>query len=186
MLGAVADDVHCGVHPHSRGENSTLTVGRQPEYGSSPLARGKLGGGTLLALLLGFIPTRAGKMLRSLLMPRLLRGSSPLARGKSARPSLPYPVMRFIPTRAGKIQGRSGTRHPGSVHPHSRGENSSVTWSLLSPLGSSPLARGKWLRSGETRTLIGFIPTRAGKMVCRGEGTTGRAVHPHSRGENNR
>ena len=92
-----------GVHPHSRGENSTWRSRTGRQRGSSPLARGKWAGVASGLGAMGFIPTRAGKIssfcqARSdtkvhprsrgenpagVLVVGGVYGSSPLARGKS-------------------------------------------------------------------------------------------------------
>ena len=51
-----------GVHPHSRGENIEALESKLDEYGSSPLARGKLVGFWSGIFNRRFIPTRAGKI----------------------------------------------------------------------------------------------------------------------------
>ena len=90
------------VHPHSRGENPSETLGPSSEAGSSPLARGKCSWELTSLPIQGFIPTRAGKMVPRGAIPTALPvhphsrgenlldsaksvmgdGSSPLARGK--------------------------------------------------------------------------------------------------------
>ena len=153
---------------------------------------------------LGFIPTRAGKMLKWVL-PTICRrvhphsrgenltidtakeiamGSSPLARGKSAERGPELGGWGFIPTRAGKMLKWVLPTICRRVHPHSRGENHATACAEGSPEGSSPLARGKcvcccWWVGG-----AGFIPTRAGKIARSTDVVCGMPVHPHSRGEN--
>ena len=112
---------------------------------------------------LGFIPTRAGKMLKWVL-PTICRrvhphsrgenltidtakeiamGSSPLARGKSAERGPELGGWGFIPTRAGKIGRVAAGIRIRPVHPHSRGENWWADGGAKVSRGSSPLARGK-------------------------------------------
>ena len=50
--------------------------------------------------------------------------------------------------------------------------------------GSSPLARGKSQCVDLDQQGLGFIPTRAGKILPAQENRWRRTVHPHSRGEN--
>ena len=52
------------VHPHSRGENRGIGLDRLVAQGSSPLARGKSVCVSGIEELRGFIPTRAGKIMR--------------------------------------------------------------------------------------------------------------------------
>ena len=70
------------------------------------------------------------------------------------------------------------------VHPHSRGENKLILDASRVVYGSSPLARGKFLKPGHSSTVSGFIPTRAGKISTEIELRNSSMVHPHSRGEN--
>ena len=172
--------------------------------GSSPLARGKLifsgpgGAGRR------FIPTRAGKIQawrpsggRHAVHPHSRgenssiassdpydRGSSPLARGKSAQLQRETECSGFIPTRAGKMTCRRSAAPPASVHPHSRGENPARYSCTPRVLGSSPLARGKFVAPTWATRALGFIPTRAGKMDWTTHPSRPQRVHPHSRGEN--
>ena len=112
---------------------------------SSPLARGKCSTDAAIAVPLRFIPTRAGKILRPGLWRSSMgvhphsrgenvavdvdvssrRGSSPLARGKFAAEFGVGERTGFIPTRAGKIRSSQPRSKPLTVHPHSRGENTS-------------------------------------------------------------
>ena len=50
--------------------------------------------------------------------------------------------------------------------------------------GSSPLARGKCAAVAWLEDSVGFIPTRAGKIVLLLAPRLLAPVHPHSRGEN--
>ena len=109
---------------------------------------------------------------------RINSGFSPLSTKRRAL------HRRFIPTRAGKITSLAWARHRRAVHPHSRGENSSIPSRVRRSSGSSPLARGKWAVSERRLAMTGFIPTRAGKMSRQQATDLLAAVHPHSRGEN--
>mgnify|MGYP000880405712 CR=1 FL=1 len=73
------------------------------------------------------------------------RGSSPLARGKSSWNCSQHRVQ--------------------AVHPHSRGENAGAETGYSWAEGSSPLARGKFVRYSEKWPRYRFIPTRAGKIL---------------------
>ena len=55
-------------------------------------------------------------------------------------------------------------RRSQPVHPHSRGENKLPSTDKLAPVGSSPLARGKFKRVDDSAVERRFIPTRAGKI----------------------
>ena len=193
-----------GVHPHSRGENSTWRSRTGRQRGSSPLARGKWAGVASGLGAMGFIPTRAGKI-SSFCQARSdtkvhphsrgenscvdsfgdqLAGSSPLARGKCPSQAAHHRLRRFIPTRAGKMRWYCWPSRLAKVHPHSRGENSWGIASNTSPCGSSPLARGKSGRCAGRGWCVRFIPTRAGKIDRAVIQSKNNSVHPHSRGEN--
>ena len=91
-------------------------------------------------------------------------GSSPLARGKLGGMLNVFSHVRFIPTRAGKIAGGEAGSDYFPVHPHSRGENLRQILQPWSHQGSSPLARGKLGLIHDAVLVLGFIPTRAGKI----------------------
>ena len=171
------------VHPRSRGEHGHHSNRSSGPAGSSPLARGTLDHRHAQPHVQRFIPARAGNTpgggrasRRTPVHPRsrgehIIRcslsrtrlGSSPLARGTrlSVLPS-PRPE-RFIPARAGNTATPMQRSTPRAVHPRSRGEHSSGSFSPASPFGSFPLARG-------TR--------RRGR-----QGGGDALVHPRSRGE---
>ena len=193
-----------GVHPHSRGENSTWRSRTGRQRGSSPLARGKWAGVASGLGAMGFIPTRAGKI-SSFCQARsdtkvhphsrgeniftaaghaITSGSSPLARGKSRPGGCGCCVLGFIPTRAGKISSFCQARSDTKVHPHSRGENAGYSYADVDFVGSSPLARGKYPPRTPQSRKEGFIPTRAGKISRGRSAPPTSPVHPHSRGEN--
>ena len=109
-------------HPHSRGENLANTAVAALNAGSSPLTRGKLILTFCVCVLLGLIPTHAGKTCDALLSALIiwahphsrgensltlihcspLPGSSPLTRGKPMQAAGRSPRTRLIPTHAGK------------------------------------------------------------------------------------
>ena len=150
-------------HPRSRGEN---VAGRDDDVaagGSSPLTRGKLGGGWGLRGRAGLIPAHAGKTCCSTMWGRNFPahprsrgenvrrprdrvtsvGSSPLTRGKLVRSPRPLFRGRLIPAHAGKTGLiRSRTVVP-RAHPRSRGENMGEIVGVRVRGGSSPLTRGK-------------------------------------------
>ena len=111
-------------------------------------------------------------------------GSSPLARGKCCRGRGCGGDRGFIPTRAGKIMSEQLEGSTIPVHPHSRGENPWERGDGSSGVGSSPLARGKFVDPPLGLGCDRFIPTRAGKMLPRLHEGCWDGVHPHSRGEN--
>ena len=92
-------------------------------------------------------------------------------------------IRRFIPARAGNgLSWMLMLMYP-TVHPRSRGEWTKTGRKRLLTGGSSPLARGMALGSGEHGRLQRFIPARAGNGIYRGAPVSPDPVHPRSRGE---
>ena len=99
-------------------------------------------------------------------------------------PSAGWNDRGLIPAHAGKIwPWPRPCRRPGA-HPRSRGENFVTRICLVTPLGSSPLTRGKSRASRRPPGRRGLIPAHAGKMVRFGAARGERGAHPRSRGEN--
>ena len=74
-------------------------------------------------------------------------GSSPLTRGKRKEAHLAHGRVWLIPAHAGKtVEARDVSTHD-RAHPRSRGENWSVLQEIIAFEGSSPLTRGKRLRT---------------------------------------
>ena len=191
------------VHPRSRGEHwyDDTLGGVLP--GSSPLARGTPARGGGVQARVRFIPARAGNTasISSATSPRAVHprsrgehltaiprgrppvGSSPLARGTPAHHVDDGGAGRFIPARAGNTGWRVGRLPCRPVHPRSRGEHLTRTPPVVLPLGSSPLARGTRLQASARHRRFRFIPARAGNTSKGSRGSTGRSVHPRSRGE---
>ena len=71
-----------------------------------------------------------------------------------------------------------------AAHPRSRGENMILFSLVIVDRGSSPLTRGKPVRSMATEEDSGLIPAHAGKTVDDGDQAIPRTAHPRSRGEN--
>ena len=211
-------------HPHSRGENNQPRSCAVLPGGSSPLTRGKPTAVKCPVFAQGLIPTHAGKTRTATALattgtahphsrgenaggtstPALISGSSPLTRGKREMKMRLSEHEGLIPTHAGKTCRGSPRRSRFWAHPHSRGENSSVSPSpeILpgsSPLtrgkrklrpgaarqsGSSPLTRGKRQSPSQTLPSLGLIPTHAGKTHAGARDRDAPRAHPHSRGEN--
>ena len=172
--------------------------------GSSPLTRGKHARYALVPVLLGLIPTHAGKTsdraarsrqrgahphsrgenIRAQVSPNHGSGSSPLTRGKHPASAARRADPGLIPTHAGKTWRRGNADAPHRAHPHSRGENTAYMRADHPELGSSPLTRGKPDASARAGCLPGLIPTHAGKTPCGAPPYLVLGAHPHSRGEN--
>ena len=152
-------------------------------WGSSPLTRGKPGGGLVDEAGMRLIPAHAGKTSslaasagavrahprsrgenpHARMTPLQASGSSPLTRGKP-RPSVHHASSgRLIPAHAGKTPRRWLSTPWRAAHPRSRGENSHRMGGTEFPEGSSPLTRGKLVHLFGGDLLIGLIPAHAGK-----------------------
>ena len=85
-------------HPRSRGENSAGSTSWMPDFGSSPLTRGKPRNAPIGEKSTRLIPAHAGKT----------RGSSPtpLTRGKRITRTKTISFQRLIPAHAGKTPWR--------------------------------------------------------------------------------
>ena len=172
--------------------------------GSSPLTRGKPGGGRHLDLDPGLIPAHAGKTRgrrgcslgagahpRSRGENRLdwptfgpLWGSSPLTRGKRGPAAGWWVSSGLIPAHAGKTGEWPHLPRGCGAHPRSRGENATHPDEVMNALGSSPLTRGKRRASTWRSTSRGLIPAHAGKTTRPGRIGGAGGAHPRSRGEN--
>ena len=150
------------VHPRPRGEHSLSSLSMAVSAGSSPPARGTLGGHLSHSFLRRFIPARAGNTdpLRRSLWPAPVHprprgehtlvhdwtmdidGSSPPARGTLISPSGNARGLRFIPARAGNTWSCRHSPRSSPVHPRPRGEHQHHHSSRPSRAGSSPPARG--------------------------------------------
>ena len=150
------------VHPRMRGERPNTRRGSRYRRGSSPHARGTLGGNFIPVDYHRFIPACAGNALaedesisRRPVHPRMRGerripgaevgqrdGSSPHARGTQVALVDDHPVKRFIPACAGNAVGRRTRRGSRSVHPRMRGERRAGPGAGSRPVGSSPHARG--------------------------------------------
>ena len=177
----------CGrrAHPRSRGENDVHGAVGEGVGGSSPLTRGKRGGGGQATPNGRLIPAHAGKTppdntsaphlgahprSRGENVPECGevgagRGSSPLTRGKRLGDVQELLKLRLIPAHAGKthLRLRAGRHTP--AHPRSRGENEWCVSRRPSASGSSPLTRGKLELDGLQVIAEGLIPAHAGKTL---------------------
>ena len=149
-------------HPRSRGVYPRYALRISSSRGSSPLARGLLGGRRLPESTLRIIPARAGftRMTSTLIWcepdhPRSrgvyreshpavgsLEGSSPLARGLRSHSLYSDQALWIIPARAGFTRTPAPAPPTARDHPRSRGVYPDPFARRLTPCGSSPLARG--------------------------------------------
>ena len=160
---------------------------RHATAGSSPLTRGKRGGGLAGGLASGLIPAHAGKTGFEIDLlnakeahPRSrgenaseaernesTQGSSPLTRGKRLPGLQVIERPRLIPAHAGKTPGDVGGTQSMWAHPRSRGENQKALIGGALLRGSSPLTRGKRNRGVTFGLENGLIPAHAGKTPQR-------------------
>ena len=193
-----------GAHPRSRGENGELAATKHTLTGSSPLTRGKPGGGRELSVTARLIPAHAGKTRRKqrrgerqAAHPRSRGenlswlgdeapgvGSSPLTRGKPSPSPSEMTRTGLIPAHAGKTL--LGLRRCSATwaHPRSRGENDQRAAARRDCGGSSPLTRGKLYEQGCEWADKRLIPAHAGKTRRAHDARRLRKAHPRSRGEN--
>ena len=161
--GSTSTSGRSPAHPRSRGENSGLRLWLSARSGSSPLTRGKRGGGRLARWGGRLIPAHAGKTILAAVNGSSLTahprsrgenfeetsllascpGPSPLTRGKPQLLADGLVQARLIPAHAGKTSGASHPHGTNAAHPRSRGENLTRTCRDLIYTGSSPLTRGK-------------------------------------------
>ena len=191
-------------HPRSRGENEHTLERVDDAWGSSPLTRGKPRVRVGVILSDRLIPAHAGKTsgVRTASRTRGAHprsrgeniqgmadalknvGSSPLTRGKLILSARPNVNGGLIPAHAGKTCAAAGDRRHCPAHPRSRGENVVSSSRSASPLGSSPLTRGK-LDGIRVRHLpLRLIPAHAGKTHRASTVAHPGWAHPRSRGEN--
>ena len=191
-------------HPRSRGENSGLRLWLSARSGSSPLTRGKRGGGRLARWGGRLIPAHAGKTILAAVNGSSLTahprsrgenfeetsllascpGPSPLTRGKPQLLADGLVQARLIPAHAGKTTCRRASSVATSAHPRSRGENPILAHDGGRLDGSSPLTRGKRDLPLSESLAEGLIPAHAGKTSLPALREDPQAAHPRSRGEN--
>ena len=151
--------------------------------GSSPLTRGKPARRGLEGMVRRLIPAHAGKTRGYSLV-----GSAPAAhpRSRGGTPHLRALARwgRLIPAHAGKTNTLITTMFYNKAHPRSRGENGRGRKRRRLGLGSSPLTRGKRLRTDDWHDSSRLIPAHAGKTRPKSDAGIQGAAHPRSRGEN--
>ena len=189
-------------HPRSRGVYGASVWCRCVMWGSSPLARGLLFSSSLIGVVGGIIPARAGftsRRLRGRLPgqdhPRSrgvylrlpaasasLSGSSPLARGLLQTVWNGIKLAGIIPARAGFTRILPHGRVKNEDHPRSRGVYGPEGHADGPEPGSSPLARGLPWTARAWSTGRRIIPARAGFTPPPAHPETLNWDHPRSRG----
>ena len=173
-----------GAHPRVRGEHGSGVQLWPGVRGSSPRARGAFDrpasavmGAGLIPACAGSIRTRADHTRRTEAHPRVRgehamrcvttstgAGSSPRAREAFSEPSTQGVITRLIPACAGSIVGPDRRLGACGAHPRVRGEHLAGAFPQIKPLGSSPRARGAWVRERRHRHAVRLIPACAGSM----------------------
>ena len=171
--------------------------------GSSPLARGALGGQEPLTVVHGLIPAGAG----STRWPKGGRGapaahprwrgehpqpwncisgwcgSSPLARGAHRHRPWPSRTERLIPAGAGSTFRLALSSAHGPAHPRWRGEHIDRPEFFGAGKGSSPLARGALVALVLHNVACRLIPAGAGSTAITPVSRPCARAHPRWRGE---
>ena len=111
------------------------------------------------------------------------RGSSPRVRGTETLPAFTVKNLRFIPACAGNRSALRGVSLLRKVHPRVCGEQTILTTSLFSPLGSSPRVRGTAVAYCAKNLRTRFIPACAGNRKDALDPDREAAVHPRVCGE---
>ena len=89
---------------------------------------------------------------------------------------------RIIPARAGSTCAWYSQGHRPSDHPRSRGVYHTSSWTVISVVGSSPLARGLRRYINFSTGSFRIIPARAGSTSRSATGGCESSDHPRSRG----
>ena len=116
-------------------------------------------------------------------LPAVTLGSSPHARGTPTLSTWPHTSHGIIPACAGNTSRSAVSRALRRDHPRMRGEHRIPTRIRLTPLGSSPHARGTRPRARSAGRPGGIIPACAGNTARPAPGRVRRGDHPRMRGE---
>ena len=149
-----------------RGENYRAKSHPQPEYGSSPHARGKRCPDKLFPSGYWAHPRMRGENNFGSVQYSHQGGSSPHARGKQLFESCFQADTGLIPACAGKTHENWRTAVLAGAHPRMRGENVYRGDGRCCELGSSPHARGKPALAAGYASAGGLIPACAGKTLA--------------------
>ena len=191
------------VHPHARGERSTIGATLSVGAGSSPRTWGTLMTRLFKILLTRFIPTHVGNAPRQPYAAIALTvhphargerelkqatnnrstGSSPRTWGTPLAAGEKHRSRRFIPTHVGNASGSYSNRARKSVHPHARGERFLHDLFSHGQSGSSPRTWGTQCAQSGSSPFFRFIPTHVGNASRSRWQIDAHAVHPHARGE---
>ena len=128
-------------------------------------------------------PRMRGEGVQHLLEEADRQGSSPHARGGQQAHLRGIRRLRLIPACAGRAPHPAVPAWQSAAHPRMRGEGRFPVRLLMSPMGSSPHARGGLLQS-LLRDLHGrLIPACAGRALVICDVVIFQPAHPRMRGE---
>ena len=132
----------CPVHPHARGERLVMRALRLAAVRFIPTRVGNATSAPLPRSGRSVHPHARGERCRATSHAFACVGSSPRAWGTPMVADMDAADVRFIPTRVGNATTTFGSLYSLTVHPHARGERSSITTRPPSGVGSSPRAWG--------------------------------------------
>ena len=195
----------CRDHPRMRGEHYLDGSTDRRLTGSSPHARGALGGPVDAVVVGGIIPACAGSTSCPSTTasctrdhPRMrgeheehglyrwgggMLGSSPHARGAPRRGLVAGALVGIIPACAGSTSTRLILNLSAGDHPRMRGEHDRGALMTSGGSGSSPHARGARVPRRRGIRARGIIPACAGSTAHAPARRTSGEDHPRMRGE---
>ncbi len=172
------------VHPHMRGDNSTVSGTLSSACGSPPHAWGQSMQPLQMPRLNRFTPTCVGTIpaprphcTHTTVHPHMRGDNCQVVRHKRRH-------VRFTPTCVGTICPTCGTEGQIPVHPHMRGDNDNPASPGSPAAGSPPHAWGQLIDELMTITRTRFTPTCVGTITTTPFSKATGAVHPHMRGDN--
>src|SRR5579884_2912201 len=116
----------------------------------------------------------------------MVRGSPPHAWGRLPVRCFYSSQNRFTPTRVGTTQAGRSVEKREAVHPHTRGDDSVTLASSTAASGSPPHAWGRRAYDTSHPNMARFTPTRVGTTTAAKSHPSAAAVHPHTRGDDER
>ncbi len=161
---SVADDVHAGTSPPTRGKPASIRPG-SVLHRNIPAYTGKTNGFMLRAALFKEHPRLHGENAISCCNCSWRSGTSPPTRGKLGHVVRARPLRRNIPAYTGKT--RRGRCPPASSaeHPRLHGENEHKREAGVDLVGTSPPTRGKRRQSQARGEPVRNIPAYTGKTL---------------------
>ena len=190
-------------HPRSCGKDTASNVLNKQKQGSPPLVRERRLSCSIVVIMIGITPARAGKTFRFRFPPYGLRdhprscgkdiisqdfwkarkGSPPLVRERPGLTQAEITKVRITPARAGKTTLSGYEYAYAQDHPRSCGKDHVLLWVLVLVSGSPPLVRERPLGGFGVRAGARITPARAGKTIpCRPKSWPAQD-HPRSCGK---